>query len=250
MEESVSGFLVRGSWTDVVEHGERISRALRESGVDDEQLRAWEEWRPKPHERMDTEVSEKTADQASIREGKGERAGSTPDEDIKTAGQRLSESYEELGEADTGAVVEKWQDSMDYVARAADSAGRKMLRRVENTVYQKVMTQLAPYYFDDELVSANIQRVGRANGADEQFAFEVNINDDELKQAVSSKLSEYEDVIDRWHVDTEKEVGTAEAAEGVEVTEEELAVTSAKPPRERLERPKGATDEDIGTDEQ
>jgi hypothetical protein len=30
MEESVSGFRVRGSWGDVVEHGERITRALRD----------------------------------------------------------------------------------------------------------------------------------------------------------------------------------------------------------------------------
>ena len=34
MEESVSGFKVRGAWGDVVEHGERITRALHEAGVD------------------------------------------------------------------------------------------------------------------------------------------------------------------------------------------------------------------------
>lgn len=233
MQEHVSGFEERGSWNDVVEHGERISRALRECDADDAAFDAWEEWRPKTHERMDSDVNVKTAEQASVAEGEGERAGRTPDEDLRTAGERLSESYEEL-ESDTEAAVEKWHDSMDYVARAADSAGRKVLRRVENTVYRKVMTQIAPYYFDNKLVSANIQRLQRTGAPEERFSFEVNINDDDLKEDVSEKLAEYEDIIDRWHVDTEKAVETVEAAEGVEVTEDELEVTTADPPDDDL----------------
>ena len=243
MEESVSGFKQRGSWTDVVEHGERITRALRECGITNDKFSEWEEWRPKAHERMEAEVSEKTADQASIAEGEGERAGKSPDEDLKTAGERLSESYAELGEDDTDAALEKWHDSVDYVARAADSAGRKMLRRVENTVYQRVMTQLAPYYFDNELVSANIQRVPRSRNG-EEFIFEVNINDDALKRSVSDKLAEYEDTIDRWHVDTEKAVTIAQAVEGVEVAEDELETTTANPAVERLTDPKPPQEDD------
>ena len=47
--------------------------------------------------------------------------------------------------------------------------------------------------------------------------FEVNVNDDELKTEVSDRLSQYDDEVDRWHVDIEKETEAAEAAEGVEV---------------------------------
>ncbi len=232
MEEHVSGFREEGSWADIVEHGERISRALREVGVDDERFEQWEEWRPKSHERIETDVSEKTAEQASVPEGEGERAGKSPDEDLRAAGDRLTESYEELEEDDAEAAVEKWQDAVDYVGRAADSAGRKVLRRVENTVYQQVMTQIAPYYFDNELVSANIQRLHRGGDDEEVFLFEVNINDDEVKEDVSERLAEFEDTIDRWHVDTEKAVETAQAAEGVEVTPDELETTTAEPPED------------------
>lgn len=236
MEEKVSGFWERGSWEDTVEHGERISRALRECGVDGEAFSEWDDWRPKPHERMESDVSRKTAEKASVGEGAGERKGKSPDEDLRAAGERLSESYAELEEDDTSAAMEKWHDSVDYVARAADSAGRKVLRRVENTVYQNVMTQVAPYYFDNELISANVQRVG--SGEEEEFVFEVNVNDDELKEEVSRKLADFEDRIDRWHGETEKVVETAEAAEGVEVTKAELERTSAEPPEEELADPK------------
>ncbi|MFC6725643.1 DUF5828 family protein [Halobium palmae] len=215
MEESISGFKQRGSWGDVVEHGERITRALREAGADGGAFEDWDEWRPKVHERLSDDVNEKTAAQASVGEGEGEKAGKEPDEDLQTAGEKLSESYERVEEGDSEGAIERWQDSIDYVARAADSAGRKALRKVEGTVYRKVMTQLAPYYFDNELVSANIQKTARGDG-DQTFIFEVNVNDDGLKEEVSRRLGEYEDAVDRWHVDTEKETGTAEAVEGVE----------------------------------
>lgn len=274
MEESISGFKIRGDWGDVVEHGERISRALRDAGVgsedpdrpvpdgnvdtvgdsssstegeieggngnddggggdgdgdddgDDDRpdrddrfadaFNEWEEWRPKAHETLEADVSEKTADQASVEEGKGEQAGKDPDEDIKTAGEKLSESYEQLEDDDAEAAVDNWKESIDYVARAADSASRKALRRVEDTVYQNVMTQLAPYYFDNDLISANIQQSARGDDDAERFVFEVNVNDDDLKDEVSDRLAELEDEIDRWHVQVEKDTDAAEAIEGAE----------------------------------
>jgi hypothetical protein len=218
MEESVAGFKQRGSWGDVVEHGERITTALREAGADDaypDAFADWNEWRPKSHERIEDEVNEKTAEQASVAEGEGERAGTSPDEDIQEAGERLSESYEKLENGEDGDAVEKWQDSLGHVKRAADTAGRKALRKVENVVYQNVMTQVAPYYFDNDLVSANLQRVR----SQEEFTFEVNVNDDDLKDAVTDYLRTFED-IDRWHVDTERDTEIAEAAEGVEPPEQ------------------------------
>ncbi|MFB6094333.1 MAG: DUF5828 family protein [Halanaeroarchaeum sp.] len=219
MEERVSGFVARGTWEEVVEHGERITRALRDAGAHEdypEAFEEWAEWRPKVHERIETDVSEKTAEQASVTEGGGERAGKSADEDLQTAGERLTESYEHIEEDDAESAVEKWQDSLDYVARAADTASRKALRKVEDTVYRKVMTQVAPYYFDNELISANVNRVR----SQEEFVFEVNVNDEACKEKVREHLLSYEEDVDRWHVDTEKDVASAAAAEGAEVPEE------------------------------
>ncbi len=217
MEESIAGFKQRGTWGDVVEHGERITRALRDASVEGEPFEEWDDWRPKSHERLSEDIEEKTAEQASISEGPGERKGKEPEEDIKSAGEKLSESYEKVEEGDSESAIERWQDSISYATRAADSAGRKAIRTVEDTVYRKVMTQLAPYYFDNELVSANVQRSSR--GDTEAFVFEVNINDDELKAEVSERLAAYDDEVDRWHIDTEKRTETSEAVEGVEAPE-------------------------------
>lgn len=227
MEESIAGFKVTGSWAEIVEHGDRITYALRELGADqrdesgDDFARAfdeWDDWRPKSDERMRKEVAEKTSKKASVGEGEGEKAGKGPGDDIKSAGDKLAESYERL-EDDPADAVDKWGESLDYFARAADSAGRKALRKVEDTVYRRVMTTISPYYFDNELISANLDR---KRGADEPtYVFEVNINDDELKEAVADRLESYERDYDRWHVDTPKRTEVAEAAEGVEVPESE-----------------------------
>ena len=220
MDESISGFKQRGDWGDIVEHGERITLALREAGVDGDAFHDFDDWRPKTHERIDEDVSEKTAAQASVGEGEGEKAGKTPGEDLQTAGEKLSESYERVEADDTEGAVERWGESITHVARAADSASRKAIRKVEDTVYRKVMTQVAPYYFDNELVSANVTQVNRSEPG-EQFVFEVNVNDDELKSRVSDILSAYESEIDRWHVETEKRTEDVAAAEGVEPPEDE-----------------------------
>jgi hypothetical protein len=218
-EESVSGFKCRGGWVDVVEHGERITHALEQLAedhdIDDEALTEFDDWRPKSHERLDEDVNEKTAQQAHLEEGKGEQAGKEPDEDLQTAGEKLAESYDSLDDPDE--AVGKWGESIDYVARAADSAGRKAIRAVEDTVYQNVMTRVSPYYFDNELICANIQRI---SGDDRpEYVFEVNINDDDLKTRVSNRLAGYENDVERWHVNTEKQTESAELVEGVDVTE-------------------------------
>ena len=221
IEESVSGYKCRGSWVEVVEHGERMTRALQELAeehtVDESALEEFDEWRPKAHERLKEDVNEKTAEQASVSEGKGEQEGKDPDEDLQKAGEKLAESYENLDEPDE--AVGKWGESIDYVARAADSAGRKAMRKVEGTVYKNVMTQMSPYYFDNDLVSANLQRVSRGQGG--EYTFEVNVNDDDLKIRVSNKLADFDNDLDRWHVNTEKETEAVAAAEGVEPPSED-----------------------------
>jgi hypothetical protein len=229
LEESVSGFESRGNWVDVVEHGERVTRALTDLAgtgepVDEEALAEWDEWRPKADERLGEDVNEKTAEQASISEGEGEQAGKAPDEDLRTAGEKLADSYENL-ETPTEAV-EEWRESINYVARAADSATRKAVRTVEGGVYRNVMTQVSPYYFDNELVSANLRRADA-----DDYVFEVNINDDDLKVRTSNKLADYRTAVDRWHVDTPKDTDVAEAAEGHDPPAEEATTGDSEPTR-------------------
>ena len=220
MEERVSGFVVTGSWGEVVEHGERVSAALEACGVDvdSEEFQEWEEWRPKAEERLGNDISEKTAEKASVDEGAGEQQGKTPNDDIQAAGERANESLGELRKGRTKDSAETWQQAVLYAARAADSATRKALRGFEEWLYQNLMTAVSPYYFDNTLVSANISKKSSID-APAEYTFEVNIVDDELKEAVGDHLRDYEEGVDRWHMETEKDTEVAEAVEGADVPE-------------------------------
>ncbi|WP_227374555.1 DUF5828 family protein [Haladaptatus halobius] len=215
MEESVAGFKERGDWVTIVEHGERITKALEDEGVDGSNFDEWNEWRPKVHERLGEDVKEKTAEQASPSEGEGERAGKSPSEDVNAAGDELKDSASELAEGDLEDAIEEGQESLERATRAVDTAGRKALRTVEETVYKHVMTKVSPVYFDNELVSANVERT---RNRDERYAFEVNVNDDDLKDRVRDRLVEYEGK-KRWRGETEKRTDSVEAAEGTESLE-------------------------------
>jgi len=227
MDESVSGFTVRGRWGEIVEHGERVTRTLKDLAdtheIPEEMLSEWDEWRPKVAERLDQDVSKKTARQATIDEGGGEKAGKRPDEDVQTAGKKLSESYGHLDEPNRAVADAK--ASLGHLKRAVDSAGRKAFRRVEGAVYESVMTQVSPYYFDNAVVSANIRRVET-----DDYLFEVNVNDDDLKIRVSNGLADLEQTVERWHVDTEKDTAAVEAAEGVEDATEEAGTEGRSRP--------------------
>lgn len=108
-------------------------------------------------------------------------------EDLEQIYDEALESIEKVERDGPSNMVDKWERALDHALRAMDTTGRKAIRTVEHTVYEEVITRFAPYYFDNELVSANLRRTGRLEDSGE-FVLEVNVNDDELKAAVSREL--------------------------------------------------------------
>ncbi len=204
MEVSVSGLKEEGDWDEIVDHGKEITRVLEEKSVPEDELEDWNEWRPKRSDSLDTDITEKTAEKASVNEGEGEQNGTAPTEDLKNAGKKATSSTSNLKEAskkapkDPGDAADRvsdaggeLQDSAGHFARAVDTLSRKFIRPIEVTVYKRLMTRVSPYYFDNTLVSANIRQKGSffSDEQNKEYVFEVNINDDELKKDVADELT-------------------------------------------------------------
>lgn len=210
-KDNVSGFKVIGSWTDVVGLGERITFAFTEintENVNSEHIDEWEEWRPKTTERLDEDVKQKTVEEASINESEGEKKDKKPMDDF-------SKAKEQVKNADDSPFYD-WLKSIGYLKRGLNTVTRKSMRKVEENVYKNLMTKISPLYFDNELVSANISKVEKG-----EYVFEININNDEVKEAVRTQLEQQSEERDRWHIHTEKETEQVEQAEGHEIPEEE-----------------------------
>lgn len=210
--ESVSGFKVEGQWGDVVEHGERIAFALDEVRNNSEftnEFAEYNEWRPKTEENMSDDVKEKTAEKASLSEKDVEKESTAKDE-FKEAGENFPSSGEKIQKPDE--AVTDLSQSIQYLIRALTIMATKSVRNSEEVVYENIMTAISPQYFDNDLISANLDKVG--NG---KYVLEININDDDLKQDVSEKLSEYNEKYNRWHIGSEMKTENIESTEGVEV---------------------------------
>lgn len=187
--ESVSGFKVEGKWEEIVTHGEKIACALREIGIEnkslDNEFHEYDHWRPKFSEDMEV-ISEKTSEKASIDKNDTEEKSDSPKEEFQKAGEQISEGTKQLDDEPNEAVNE-FSASVVYLVRAITVFARKSVRHSEEAVFENLMTVLSPYYFDNELVSANIR-----NLSEDEYVLEVNVNDDDLKLEVSERLEEYD----------------------------------------------------------
>jgi hypothetical protein len=212
--ESISGFKVTGDWVDVVKHGEKIAFALEELNNNEEynienEINEYDEWRPKSSENIREDINKKTAEKAMMSENKQEKEANKPQKDMKIAGEKVIYSYKDLGEPDE--VFKNWTESIGYAARAFNVAARKSIRQVEKSVYQNLMTAVSPYYFDNNLISANMNRIGKNP---QEYELEINVNDDNIKSDVSNKLENYGEEYDRWHVSVNKNMDAINHVEG------------------------------------
>jgi hypothetical protein len=190
MEERISGFRVEGDWDDVVAHGDRISKALQDLGSQAhprldarryrEALHEFDHWRPRAGETFEGDLRPRTAEQASVHRGEGEQKGHSSGDDLERAGQTLV-APESVAYVDA-SVGRRLAEASRLTGRALDTGLRGLLRNVEETIYEHLMTRTAPCYFDNRIVSANLAEI--AND-DEQYQFEIDINADELKQKVA-----------------------------------------------------------------
>lgn len=186
MNVRVSGFRLEGSWGGIVEHAHRISRALIRAGAHEDgygdALEAYERWRPREQEALE-EVQERTIEQASIEEGEGEKKDVGVREDLADAGRKLGEAAGQAKENEAPEALRELGASAKHASRAADTASRRAMRSLEEGLYRHVMTRTSPYYFDNRLISANLERRGS-----DRFLLEVNVKDDALKDAVAEDL--------------------------------------------------------------
>lgn len=221
MQETISGFKSTGQWIDIVEHGERMSAAINRvlsreenEGEDTENYSSlideFEDWRPKAEDKTE-KISERTAEKASTNPGKSEQEGKTVREEVSDAQEGMKDVVDSATSLDTEEVKDNMNESVEHTQRATDSFLRKCIRWIETNVYKHIMTKISPYYFDNELINANL-----SENRDGTYTLEVNISDDKLSSRVKDEIDEIdEESSPVWRVETEINEKPAENVEGV-----------------------------------
>jgi len=244
-EETISGYKLTGDWESVVELGERVGAAIRrvlkkredtegEQADNYRNLEEFEEWRPKLED--DTEkISEKTAEKASVEEGTGEKAGESVKENVNNAQNGVKETVDSASSLETDEVKDNVTETVSETQKATDSLFRKTLRWIEENVYEHIMTLISPYYFDNELVNANLN-----DKRGEKYRLEINIADDSIRDDVRDEMTDIDDEAPRWRMEAEIDTEAVEEVEGVESPD-------TKPMKDRIEE--NITEEDSSNQE-
>lgn len=214
MDETTLGYKVTGTWETIVEHGERMEAAIEialksliedDESISEEQLSLLEEfgeWRPKIEDKSeDGSVNKRTAKSAST-ETNGERST-----------DRLAKAGEELKNKDE-KTTDQLKNTASHIAKATENTVKNTTKEVEEFVYQNVMTVISPYYFDNQLLSASLWKKD-----DSTFVFEVNVNDDQVREVFRDHATDLDMNISRWHTEAEVEADSHAAAESGEINE-------------------------------
>lgn len=220
-EETIGGYKITGTWSDIVEHGERLSAAIRrvlrrreEAGesISEEQshLEEFDEWRPKSEDHT-KEISERTAEKASVEEGPAEKAGKTVKDSVDDAQNKMKETVDSASNLEPNGVKENATETVTHTQEATDSLFRKTLRWFEEHVYEHVMTLISPYYFDNELINANL-----TDKRGEKYGLEINIADDSIRDDVRDEMDTIDEEAPQWRIETDVNTKPAEEAEGIQ----------------------------------
>lgn len=151
VDNKVSGLQKRGDWYSIVKFGQKVSEVLHDYDVDDELLEEWDYWRPHMNDDFDTDMRRRTSKFAS------------------TNPQSVDK--------------ERFDNSVRYLLNRCEEFGQQFIQCSEELVYDNLMTRVCPYYFDNQLISANIRKK-----AEDKYLFEVKINDDSLRSEVEDEL--------------------------------------------------------------
>lgn len=189
MEETVSGVKIEGEWEEIVDDGEDVRAALEDADAPDEDIAAFDEWRPRPDESLDDEVRERTVAKATVPENEVEADGKTPAEEAGDAVADLGDAAKRATDLDVDEASENGRSALARFLRSVETLARKAVRRIETIVYTHFQSRAGPQYLDTGSVSASLRKTGRMTG-DERYELSVDMTDGDAGRTVQDALAE------------------------------------------------------------
>ncbi|MFB6203626.1 MAG: DUF5828 family protein [Candidatus Nanohaloarchaea archaeon] len=178
-EETNSGVSMRGSWKDIADFARKVQRSFEESGVDDDKIQKYEEWRPR-EEGSEADVREKTVEEAKLDPNEVEEESDGVRKDIEDAGRKAREAGEKVKRMEKPS--DEVREASRGLIRPLAASALKSFRKVEEKIYSLVMLRFNPYYFDSEDFSARIEERGQG------YRMDVDVADDGLREEFKEDL--------------------------------------------------------------
>jgi len=181
VEMTNAGLKYKGSWNDICFFARNLEEAMKKCVPDHECVEQYDEWRPREEEGED-ELMVKTAEKAAIKQtGVEERFNGTKKELSEAKGE-FKKSLEDVKNGENPS--EEIKDASKHIERVVEVKALESLRRMEETIYERIMLRFNPYYFDTEDFSVNLEE------KKDNYFLTVNISDEDIRKDVKKLMKE------------------------------------------------------------
>ncbi len=188
--ETHSGIKLEGDWDDICDFARRLETVLKdgyeqkekEAGEEakeeyEESIENYHEWRPREEE-DEKDITERTAKDATVEEQEVEENFNGTGEELHKAGEKVKKTIESATDEEKSAP-EELKDASKCINRLVGAKSLESIRKLERTIYEKIMLKFNPYYFNTEHFSVNLEEIGH-----NKYMLTVNIPDEKLRDKI------------------------------------------------------------------
>ncbi|MFP4002005.1 MAG: DUF5828 family protein [Candidatus Natronoplasma sp.] len=169
-----SGLELEGDWREICEFCSELEVAMEKYLESKEEIDEFEEWMPH-EEDSDEDMKLKTAEEAAVKERNIERDFEGAKEELNKAGKNMAKSVEDIR---NGVSPSKdLKEALVEIEKVLGVESLRSLRKIEETIYERLMLKLNPYYFDTEDFSVNLERKNKGG-----YCLSINVTDESLRK--------------------------------------------------------------------
>jgi len=173
-EVTTSGLEFEGDWEEICDFSEELEMVMELYLEDKDEIEEYDDWRPREKD-TEEDMKEKTAEEAAVKEKDIENGFDGAKEELGEAEEKLADSvHDVLNGIDPSRDL---KEALLKIEKVVEVESVRSIRKVEETIYKKLMLKFNPYYFDTEDFSVNLERK-----KDHQYVLTINVTDEELRK--------------------------------------------------------------------
>ena len=180
VEITNSGLRFEGDWERVCDFSKKLEDVMNDYIESKRELDDFDEWRPHEND-SDEDMKEKTAEEAVVGEQKIEEGFEGAKEELGKAEEKMIDSIEDIKNG-----IDPSKDLKAALVELEKILGVESLRsirKIEKTIYKKLMLKMNPYYFDTEDFSVNLDFE-----KDDLYCLKINMSEDDLREHVQDRF--------------------------------------------------------------
>jgi len=138
------------------------------------ELDDFDDWRPHEND-SNRDMKEKTAEEAAVGEQKIEEDFEGAKEELGKAEEKMKESVKDIKNGNDPSKDLK--AALVELEKVLGVESLRSIRKIEKTIYKKLMLKMNPYYFDTEDFSVNLNVE-----KDDLYCLKINVSEDDLRE--------------------------------------------------------------------